>query len=149
METTPPLDRLSDEALVAHVTRLAQGERAATAALIAALAELDARRLYLAEGYSSLFAYCTERLHLSEDAAYYRMKVARAAQALPLVLERLREAGVAVVLTTHDMHEAEALADRVYIVDRGRVTAEGSVAELTAGGSLEDAFLHHTTGDRP
>lgn len=65
------------------------------------------------------------------------------------LLERLREAGVAVVLTTHDMHEAEALADRVYIVDRGRVTAEGSVAELTAGGSLEDAFLHHTTGDRP
>ena len=36
MEITPPLDRLSDEALVAHVTRLAQGERAATAARIAA-----------------------------------------------------------------------------------------------------------------
>ena len=65
------------------------------------------------------------------------------------VLERVRDAGVAVVLTTHDMHEAEALADHVYIVDRGRVTAEGSVAELTVDGSLEDAFLRHTTGDRP
>ena len=62
---------------------------------------------------------------------------------------RVRDAGVAVVLTTHDMHEAEALADQVYIVDRGRVTAEGSVGELTVDGSLEDAFLHHTTGDRP
>ena len=62
---------------------------------------------------------------------------------------RVRDAGVAVVLTTHDMHEAEALADHVYIVDRGRVTAEGSVGELTVDGSLEDAFLHHTTGDRP
>ncbi|OCL31745.1 ABC transporter ATP-binding protein [Tessaracoccus lapidicaptus] len=65
------------------------------------------------------------------------------------VLERVRDAGVAVVLTTHDMHEAEALANHVYIVDRGRVTAEGSVAELTVDGSLEDAFLRHTTGDRP
>ena len=65
------------------------------------------------------------------------------------VLERLRDAGVAVVLTTHDMHEAEALADHVYIVDRGRVTAQGTVAALTVNGSLEDAFLHHTTGDRP
>ena len=65
------------------------------------------------------------------------------------LLERLRDAGVAVVLTTHDMHEAEALADHVYIVDRGRVTAQGTVAALTINGSLEDAFLHHTSGDRP
>lgn len=65
------------------------------------------------------------------------------------VLQRLRDAGVSVLLTTHDMHEAEALADHVHIVDRGRVTAQGSVAALTTNGSLEDAFLHHTTGDRP
>ncbi len=65
------------------------------------------------------------------------------------VIRRVRDAGVAVLLTTHDMHEAEALADSVHIVDRGRVTAEGTVADLTVGGSLEDAFLHHTTGDRP
>ncbi|MHA6512182.1 ABC transporter ATP-binding protein [Tessaracoccus sp. Z1128] len=64
------------------------------------------------------------------------------------LMERVRAAGVAVVLTTHDMHEAEALADYVYIVDRGRVTASGTVTELTEHGSLEDAFLHHTTGDR-
>lgn len=65
------------------------------------------------------------------------------------VIRRLRDAGIAIILTTHDMHEAESLADRVYIVDRGRVTAEGSVADLTVDGSLEDAFLEHTTGDRP
>lgn len=65
------------------------------------------------------------------------------------LLLRVRADGVAILLTTHDMQEAEALADYVYIVDRGRVTAEGTVAELTAEGSLEDAFLAHTTGDRP
>lgn len=65
------------------------------------------------------------------------------------LLDRVRGAGVAILLTTHDMHEAEALADHVHIVDRGRVTAAGSVADLTVDGSLEDAFLRHTTGDRP
>lgn len=43
----------------------------------------------------------------------------------------LRAAGVSVVLTTHHMDEAERLADQVYIIDRGRVVAEGSPATLT------------------
>ncbi|MGQ0479877.1 MAG: ABC transporter ATP-binding protein [Pseudonocardia sp.] len=44
----------------------------------------------------------------------------------------LRRDGVAVLLTTHLMDEAEALADQVVIVDHGRVVAAGSPAELTA-----------------
>jgi len=51
---------LSDEALVARVKHLAARERDATGALIAHLAELDERRLYLAEGCASLFTYCTQ-----------------------------------------------------------------------------------------
>ena len=46
---------LSDAALLDEVKRLTAGERHATARLIAALGELDARRLYLGEGCSSLF----------------------------------------------------------------------------------------------
>ena len=61
--------RLSDDALISRVKQLAAQEREATVALIAHLAELDARRLYLAEGCSSLFTYCTQVLHLSEHAA--------------------------------------------------------------------------------
>ncbi|MEY8038642.1 ABC transporter ATP-binding protein [Saccharopolyspora cebuensis] len=44
----------------------------------------------------------------------------------------LRRDGVGVLLTTHLMDEAEALADRVVIVDRGRAVADGTAAELTA-----------------
>lgn len=44
----------------------------------------------------------------------------------------LREDGVAVVLTTHLMDEAEALADRVVIIDHGRVVAQGTISELTS-----------------
>ncbi|MBX6166901.1 MAG: ABC transporter ATP-binding protein [Thermobispora bispora] len=47
------------------------------------------------------------------------------------VITGLRDAGVSVVLTTHQMDEAERLADHVVIIDRGRVVAEGTPAELT------------------
>ena len=63
------------------------------------------------------------------------------------LLRRLRAAGVSIVLTTHAMEEAAALADHVYILDGGRVSVAGTVAELTdAGQSLEDVFLARTTG---
>ncbi|MCL0244688.1 ABC transporter ATP-binding protein [Corynebacterium sp. CCM 8835] len=48
------------------------------------------------------------------------------------LVNSLRRDGVTVVLTTHLMDEAEALADRVVIIDRGVKVAEGSPAELTA-----------------
>jgi ABC-2 type transport system ATP-binding protein len=60
------------------------------------------------------------------------------------LIRQLRDAGVAVVLTTHDMDEAEQLADRVFLLDAGRLVTEGTVAELTADGSLEQLFLSLT-----
>ncbi|GAA3874484.1 ABC transporter ATP-binding protein [Saccharothrix violaceirubra] len=45
----------------------------------------------------------------------------------------LREDGVSVLLTTHLMDEAEALADHVVIVDSGKVVAAGTPASLTRG----------------
>ncbi|HVF03386.1 MAG TPA: ABC transporter ATP-binding protein [Frankiaceae bacterium] len=50
------------------------------------------------------------------------------------IVRELRSDGACVVLTTHAMDEAEALADEVVIVDRGRVVAAGTVAALTGGG---------------
>lgn len=99
-EMTTSLSRLStipDHELLAEVARLAACEREATARLIASLVELDARRLYLGEGCSSLFTYCTRVLHLSEHAAYGRITAARAARRFPIVLELLE--GGALTLT--------------------------------------------------
>ncbi len=99
--STTPLStvaRLSDAELLARVAQLAAREREATVALVAHLAEFDARRLYLAEGYSSLFVYCTQVLHLAEHAAYGRIEAARAARRFPVLLELLAEG--AVTLTT-------------------------------------------------
>jgi HNH endonuclease len=81
--------QLSDQELLAEAKTLAEHERVATADLIATLAEVDARRLYLGEGCSSLFSYCTSVLHLSEHAAYGRIEAARAARRHPVILDML------------------------------------------------------------
>lgn len=94
------LTRLSGADLLAEVARLAAREREATAALIAHLAELDARRLYLTEGCASLFTYCTQVLHLSEHAAYGRIEAARAARRYPVLLERLADGSVTLTTVT-------------------------------------------------
>jgi hypothetical protein len=80
---------LSDDELVERVKDLAARERRASVALIRSLVEFGARRLYLREGCSSLFTYCTHVLHLSEGSAYNRIETARAAQRYPKVLEAL------------------------------------------------------------
>ena len=48
------------------------------------------------------------------------------------LVRELRDEGVAVLLTTHLMDEAEDLADQVVVVDHGRVIAQGSVPSLVA-----------------
>ena len=45
-------------------------------------------------------------------------------------LFRLKEQGVTLVLTTHYMDEAEQLCDRIVVMDKGKIMAEGSPAEL-------------------
>jgi hypothetical protein len=80
---------LSDDELVQRVKHLAACERRALGALIRSLVMFDARRLYLREGCSSLFTYCTQVLHLSEGSAYNRIETARAARRYPMVLDAL------------------------------------------------------------
>jgi hypothetical protein len=89
---------LSDTALLAETKRLAARERDATVDVIAALMEIDARKLYLGEGYSSLFAYCTQGLHLSEHAAYGRIEAARTARRVPDILDAVADGSL--TLTT-------------------------------------------------
>ncbi len=49
--------------------------------------------------------------------------------------------GKTVFLTTHTLSVAEAVCDRIAIINRGRIVAEGTTAELKKDAALEDAFL--------
>ncbi|HEX7167657.1 MAG TPA: ABC transporter ATP-binding protein, partial [Acidimicrobiales bacterium] len=62
------------------------------------------------------------------------------------VVRGLRDEGVCVVLTTHDLEEAERVADRVVIVDHGKVVADGSPAELTAAGGGDELRFRAVAG---
>jgi ABC-2 type transport system ATP-binding protein len=55
-----------------------------------------------------------------------------ARQALWRAIRDLAAQGCAVLLTTHYLEEAEALADRVMVIDHGRLLAQGSVEEMRA-----------------
>jgi ABC-2 type transport system ATP-binding protein len=60
------------------------------------------------------------------------------------VVRRLAEAGVTVLLTTQYLAEAEALADTIAVLHRGRIVAEGTAGQLKAGlglASLDEVFL--------
>lgn len=73
-------------------------------------------------------------------------------------IRRIKKSGTTIVITTHYMEEAEALADRVAVMDQGKIVKIGSphqlIDELLATGfkkpverkqaSLEDVFLHLT-----
>src|SRR4029079_6084361 len=85
------LAHLSDEQLIAEVEKRAAHERQATADLIASLVEMEGRLLYRGLGFSSMFAYCTQRLHRSEDATCNRLEVARAARQFPMLLDLVVE----------------------------------------------------------
>ncbi len=51
------------------------------------------------------------------------------------VIRGLRDEGVCVLLTTHELEEAERLADHVVIVDHGKVVGDGTPAELRSAGT--------------
>jgi ABC-2 type transport system ATP-binding protein len=59
-------------------------------------------------------------------------------QVIRQVIAELRSDGVTVLLTTHDLDEAERVADRVVIVDHGRLVADGTIAELVTGPGAGD-----------
>jgi lipooligosaccharide transport system ATP-binding protein len=65
-------------------------------------------------------------------------------------LYRLKQQGVTLVLTTHYMDEAEQLCDRLVIMDRARIVAEGSPRDLIAAHSSREVLeVRLATGDAP
>jgi ABC-2 type transport system ATP-binding protein len=69
---------------------------------------------------------------------------ALAQKQVKLLLRRLAEEKKTVFLTTHTMSVAEAVCDRIAIINRGKIIATGTTAELKSERALEDVFLELT-----
>jgi hypothetical protein len=122
---------LDDRELVARIASLAARERCATATLVAHLAEMDRRKLHLAMGYSSLFTYCIQALHLSEHGAYKRMEAARAARRFPVLFTRLAQGDLhlaAVVLLAPVLTKENHAA----LIEEARHKSKREVQEIVA-----------------
>lgn len=60
------------------------------------------------------------------------------------IIEEQKKAGVAVVLTTHLLDDAQRIADYVYMIDQGKVVLAGSLAQVLASGQEGNRRLHFT-----
>ena len=83
------LGRLGDRQLLAQLSSLVRRSNELTSEVLAHLIEVEARLLFAELGFSSMFAYCTERLGLSESAAWRRILSARVCRRFPEVFERV------------------------------------------------------------
>src|SRR5829696_9788850 len=93
---TYALDQVSDETLIADLAALVASERQTTAALLAHLGEVEARRLYLPAACSSMHSYCTRVLRLSEEVAYKRIRAARCARRFPQIYDAIADGRMSV-----------------------------------------------------
>jgi len=85
------LSHLTDQALLRDLATLLAEDRHTTASVLAHLAEVDARKLYLPAGYPSMFAYCVGEFRLAEDSAAKRIRACRAAREFPAIFPAVAE----------------------------------------------------------
>jgi ABC-2 type transport system ATP-binding protein len=144
-----PLEYLE---LVAGLWRVPAAHAARQAAELIDILELGPHRHQRCEGFSrgmkQKVALAGALIHdprlIMLDEPLTGIDAAIARQVKDLLTARVRN-GATIILTTHILEVAERLADRIGVVQRGRLTAEGTLAELkdaTSGSStLEEVFL--------
>ena len=133
MERTRSLTSFSDDELLRRLSDLLGQSRRDEADLVSHIGEVDSRRLYAREASPSMFAYCTEVLHLSEAEAYLRIAAARASREHPLLLTmladgRLHLTAIAKLAPHLTRENREALLTRA--AHKSRREIEQLVAEL-------------------
>jgi hypothetical protein len=131
MESPRPLKSIPDDELLRRLSHLLHDSRRVEADLVAHIGEVDERRLYAREAAPSMFAWCTEILHLSEAEAYMRIAVARASREHPMLLDMLREgrlhlSGIA-RLASHLTRE-----NRQHVLARAAHKSKRQIEELIA-----------------
>jgi hypothetical protein len=133
MEHQRPLESISDDELLRRLADLLRQSRRVESDLVAHIAEADERRIYVREAAPSMFAYCTEVLHLSEAEAYLRIAAARASREHPMLLAmlgdgRLHLTGIAKLAPHLTRENRDTLLKRA--THRSKRQIEELIAEL-------------------
>src|SRR5882762_5398119 len=85
---------LANQSVLREYDAIESRENGDTATALALLGEIDARRLYVPAGFPSMYAYCLGARHMSEDRAYKRIRIARAAREFPAIYHAVAEGRV-------------------------------------------------------
>ena len=131
MEPTRSLEQLTDREILLRLADILRQSRRNEAQLVAHIAEADARRLYAREASPSMFAYCTERLHLSEAEAYLRIAAARASRQHPILLAMLAD-GRLHLTAIAKLAPHLTLDNRHAVLERATHCSKRQVEELAA-----------------
>ena len=83
------LGHLENHVLLRDFATIVATDRTTTARMLAHIAEVDARRLYADEGFSSMFDYCVKVHGFTEDMAGMRIRAARMARRFPGIFEAI------------------------------------------------------------
>jgi len=85
MITVGSIQHLDKHELLRAFAGLVDTDRHSTATMLAYIAEIDRRKLYLEEALPSMFAFCTKRFHMSEAIAAKRIRAGRTAYGFPCI----------------------------------------------------------------
>ncbi len=137
---------ISDRELLRRLNDLVQQERHGEADLLAHLGEVEARRLYLEEGCSSMYGYCVDVLHFSEGVTGQRIRAARVARRFPILLERLRRGEIHLAgMSVLAKHLSED--NHLELLDRARHKTRNAIEEIV--GSRAEARRPFSSAKAP
>src|SRR5580765_4509409 len=105
------LTDVDDHELVSQLKSLVVKHRGTTAEILAHIAEMDSRRLYLPAAHPSMFSYCQTELGFSEEMAFKRIRAARMARKYPVIFAAIADGRLhvsAVVLLSKYLRRSNA-----------------------------------------